>query len=108
MCWAKRFWPESFASVTGEQDGTIWLRETKVTQNWGWIESRWILVKGTSRQEFTVSHRIYSGTELSVLLHQCGFEPVRIFGSLEGTPYDQKAERLVAVVTKPPESGETA
>jgi SAM-dependent methyltransferase len=82
-------------------DGAICLREMKVSQDWGWIDSRWILLKGTSRQEFSISHRLYSGTELAKLLRECGFVSVRILGDFAGAPYDHKAKRLVAIARKP-------
>jgi hypothetical protein len=44
--------------------------------------------------------RPYSGVELSVLLKQAGFREVATHGSLAATPYDHRAERLVAVATK--------
>jgi hypothetical protein len=35
------------------------------------------------------------------LLKEAGFEKVKLFGSLQGIPYDLKAQRLVAVGRKP-------
>jgi hypothetical protein len=34
------------------------------------------------------------------MLHETGFGLVRIFGNLEGDPYDQNAQRLVDVAYK--------
>jgi hypothetical protein len=47
-----------------------------------------------------MSLRLYAGSELATLLRQAGFGRVELFGSLERTPYDQTATRLVAVATK--------
>jgi SAM-dependent methyltransferase len=99
-----------------EQDGALLLEERKMTQDWSWIENRWIVIKGArkamgqsagrdrprlSAQEFRFGLRIYSARELRTLLESVGFERVRCYGSLRGTPYDHTAERLVVVARKP-------
>jgi len=83
-----------------EDDGVIWLEERKVSKDWTWIDSRWILLRGDKRDEFRVSHRLYSAAELAALLKDCGFRSVDIYGNLAGAPYDQNAERLVVVAHK--------
>jgi SAM-dependent methyltransferase len=52
------------------------------------------------RREYTFTHRLYSGTELAESLRRAGFEPVSLYGSLAGRPYDETAETLVAVAEK--------
>ena len=76
------------------------LSERKVTQNWGRIETRWIVIQGTKRAEHRVSVRSYSAVELSSLLFDCGFSEVQAYGSLDGIDYDQRAQRLVVVGRK--------
>jgi len=44
--------------------------------------------------------RLYSGAELMALMKQAGFRRVETYGSLAAIPYDNRAERLVAVATK--------
>ncbi|HUJ71702.1 MAG TPA: class I SAM-dependent methyltransferase [Verrucomicrobiae bacterium] len=83
-----------------EDDGVIWLEERKVSKDWTWIDNRWILLRGDKRDEFRVSHRLYSAAELAALLKDCGFQSVDIFGNLAGAPYDHTAERLVVVAHK--------
>lgn len=90
--WQERDWHE--------QDGSIFLRESKVCQNWSWVENKWILLEGSERQEFEFGHRIYSAVELSRLLVDCGFRDVEVFGNLAGDDYDHTAERLVLVGEK--------
>lgn len=80
-----------------EREGYIWLQEQKVTQNWSWMQSKWILIKGNERVEGNISHRLYSATEAAALLTGGGFSRADIYGSLEGIPYDHKAQRLIAV-----------
>lgn len=81
----------------GEEGDLLVLSEKKVSQNWGCIETRWIVIRGTERFEHQVSVRSYSAVELSSLLASCGFPKVRVYGSLDGTKYDQAAQRLVVV-----------
>jgi SAM-dependent methyltransferase len=83
-----------------EEDGWLLLQETRVTKNWSWVESRWIVLKDDKKQEFNISHRLYSAVELISLLTQCGFESVDIYGDVKGGPYDHTAQRLVAVAHK--------
>ena len=84
-----------------EQDGVLYLQERQVTEDWSWIENRWIAIDATGRHETQVSHRVYSAVELRRLLVECGFAEVRVFGDLAGAPYDHKATRLVALATAP-------
>ena len=82
------------------EDGTLMLEERKIRSGWDWIDNRWILLRGGARKEFRVGHRLYSAAELSSLLTDCGFASVDVYGSLEGTPYDHTARRLVLVASK--------
>ncbi|MBI4499351.1 MAG: methyltransferase domain-containing protein [Chloroflexi bacterium] len=91
--WQERDWHE--------EDDILILQERKVSQAWGWMENRWILVQDGRRTEFTVSHRLYAATELAALLRACGFSHVEVYGSLDGSAYDQTARRLVVVGRKP-------
>ena len=84
----------------GEEGDLLILSEKKVSQNWGRIETRWIVIRGTERFEYRVSVRSYSAVELSSLLAACGFPKIQVYGSLDGTEYDQAAQRLVVVGRK--------
>ena len=83
-----------------EEGDLLILSEKKVTQNWGRVETRWIVIRGAERIEHRVSIRSYSATELSSLFDACGFSEVQVYGSLDGTAYDQEAQRLVVVGRK--------
>jgi SAM-dependent methyltransferase len=83
-----------------EQSGYLVLEERKVSPDWSRIESRWILIKGKTRQEFTFSLRLYSAGEIKGLLKGAGFRRVEVFGGLSGAPYDHQANRLVIVAKK--------
>lgn len=80
-----------------EQNGTYFLQERTLSNNWGRMQNRWILIQDGIVQEARVSHWIYSATELVGLLTSSGFSHVAIYGDLEGAPYDQVAKQLVAV-----------
>jgi SAM-dependent methyltransferase len=83
-----------------QNDGSLMLEERKVLGAWERIENRWILIRGADRIEKMFTVRLYSGTELATLLRRAGFGEVSIYGTLNATPYDQNAERLVAVAKK--------
>ncbi len=79
------------------EDGSFWLQERHVDRGWSWMRNRWLMLRGGVREEFWVEHRIYSAAELAALLLGAGFASAEPFGSLSGTPYDERAERLVVV-----------
>ena len=83
-----------------EQHGALFLEERKVSKDWSWMENRWIILRGQERREFEISHWLYSAAELSAMARECGFGSVEVYGSLEGTPYDHTAGRLVVVAHK--------
>lgn len=83
-----------------ERDGTFFLEEHQVTDQWSWVENRWILVNDGQVDEYEVSHRLYSAAELSDLLRRAGFSEVDIYGDLDGDDYDQNAEKLVAIARR--------
>lgn len=80
-----------------EENGVLILEERKLSKNWGWIESRWIMFKDNNRTELRLSHRLYSAVELTSLLTGCGFTHVDAYGGLAGSAYDHTATRLVIV-----------
>ena len=76
------------------------LEERIVREGWSVIENHWIWIRGPEQKVYTWTIRLYSGAELMALLSNAGFSTVQLYGSLAGTPYDQTAQRLVAVATK--------
>ncbi|MBW7990224.1 MAG: hypothetical protein FVQ84_09450 [Planctomycetes bacterium] len=87
----KRWW---------EEDGVIILEESKLSEDWSSVESRWITIRDDRRDDFRFSLRLYSAAQLSELLKSCGFGQVRVYGDLSGSPYNQTAKRLVIVAHK--------
>lgn len=80
-----------------EEGNKLVLSERKPIQNWGRMQTRWIVINGNQRIEHTVSIRSYSAAELSSLLSECGFSKVKVYGNLEGIEYNQIAKRLVVI-----------
>lgn len=78
----------------------IVLEERKILGDFERIESKWIIIKDNKIEEFTIKLRLYSAFEIKSLLKECGFKKVEIFGDLNGSPYYDKASRLVVVGTK--------
>jgi SAM-dependent methyltransferase len=80
-----------------ERDGWTILTEFKVEGAWDGLRHRWVLMRGDERFDRSFVLRLYSGREMREALLAAGFDAVEIYGSLEGAPYDEKAESLVAV-----------
>lgn len=83
-----------------ETNGDLWLFEREVTNDWSWMQNRWILVRDGQRKEFHLAHRIYAASELTRLLTDGGFSETEVYGDLDGSPYDHEASRLVVVGRK--------
>jgi SAM-dependent methyltransferase len=83
-----------------ERDGVIALHERRVSQNWSWMWNRWIMLRGNERIENEISHRLYAATELIALMTDCGFSRADAYGSLDGSPYDHTAQRLIVLGRK--------
>ena len=64
------------------------------------LSNQWILIDGERAVCREWDHEVFTGRELRDCLHAAGFGPVRLYGSLAGTPYDTEAERLIAVACR--------
>ena len=76
--------------------GEMLVQHAEVLPGWARVRLQWLLIKDEHARRFEIEHNLYSGRELSALLEEAGFRDVQIFGSLDGTPYDAAATRLVA------------
>lgn len=83
-----------------EQDGVYCMEEREPIENWSRLKLRWIFVKDGTVSEFNLILRLYSAHELTELLTLAGFREVSVYGGLDGSPYDQKANRLVVAAVK--------
>jgi SAM-dependent methyltransferase len=77
------------------------LEEREAIENWSKMHNLWMFIErdGTVHR-WHVTHWIYSGTEIKDMLEKVGFSDVKIYGALDGRPYDNEAEKLVVVATK--------
>ena len=80
-----------------EKEGILILKERRLSQAWSWIENRCIMIKDGNRNEFRISHRLYSAAELTSLLTGCGFSSTEVYGDFSGGDYNQMAKRLVVL-----------
>jgi SAM-dependent methyltransferase len=87
-------------AVEKRPDGSIWVSTREIIDDWYRIRSHWFLIRDRKVTETSFDTALYSGRELAHLLKKTGFEQVKLFGSLQGIPYDLKAQRLVAVAQK--------
>jgi hypothetical protein len=76
------------------------VQRRRVIDDWSRIEAEWLFFQDGGMKRFVLRHWIYSGAELKELLLSGGFETVRLFGNLDGSPYGPTAARLVAVARK--------
>jgi SAM-dependent methyltransferase len=83
-----------------EHDGRIFLQERWLSDDFSWIDNRWILLEDGRQREFTFGHRLYSAAELKNLFRRCGFRNVEVFGDLAGAAYDHQAKGLVIIGIK--------
>jgi len=79
------------------EDGSLFIDRCQVVDDWTRVENEWILIKDGRARTLRIRLNVYSGQELKDRLLQAGFSRVDLYGSLDGTPYDREAARLVAV-----------
>ena len=71
-----------------------------MSEDWGKLDVRWIVLSGARRCEHRLALRLYSAIDLKTLLTDVGFEGVKAYGSLAAAPYNHEAGRLVLVGRK--------
>lgn len=89
-----RYWHE-------EENGSIRLEEAVANDDWTWNTTRWIILEGAERREYTYGMRLYDSSELGDLLSSVGFSGIKAFGNLSGEPYGSDAHHIVLHVRKP-------
>jgi SAM-dependent methyltransferase len=83
-----------------ERGGYTVLTESNPVDSWGSVCNRWILIKDGQRREKVFIQRLYAASELRSLLFQAGFTAVELYGNWDESPYDEKAQTLIAVARK--------
>lgn len=81
----------------GEIDDTLFIERRSLEADGSRLASHWSITSASGRRDFVVRQRLYRADELADVLVRCGFDPPEIFGSLDGAPYDEAAEYLVAL-----------
>ena len=90
----ERIW---YPSTEGDE---YLLEHHEVLDGFRGIVNTWTVVRDGAHRIFQVTVRLYSGVELEAALHRAGFRQVRLYGNLDGAPYDHEAERLVVIAEK--------
>lgn len=88
------------ANTWFERDHYKILLEYSIEMNWTILKNRWLFFDGKDMKEYQFSQRLYSALELAQLLYKNGFDDIDIWGSWEGDPYDNSAERLIVIGKK--------
>jgi len=83
-----------------EEDGVFFLEDRKPIDGWTRMQNRWLVIDENGHNEAKFSHRLFSGGEMKLLLEKNGFHSIKLYGHLEGIPYDHNAVRLVVVAEK--------
>lgn len=82
-------------------DGSMLVQRPEIYDDWTRVKNHWTVVKGDQATPFTFHHTIYSGQELKDRMARAGFEAIKLYGDLDGNPYDSNAKRLVVAGFKP-------
>ena len=94
-----RIFQSSISTVL--DDGTVVVQRPEIFDNWSRIRNDWTIIRGSRATTFTFQHNIYSGQELKDRMSDAGFESIKLYGDLNGDPYDISAKRLVITGIKP-------
>jgi SAM-dependent methyltransferase len=91
-----------FQPTTSQQlpDGTTLVQRHEVFDDWNHARNEWFVIKDGKAEVFYFDLRLYSGTEMKQLLNQAGFTEMKLYGDLEGNPFDHEKNRLCVVARK--------
>lgn len=99
---AMRFRPRDWFHVDAEDPNAgIVLEEREIIDHWRRVRTRWIYFQNGKRFDRTSAIRLFSAGELIMMLEQTGFVDCEAFGTLDCTPYDTTAKRLIVKARKP-------
>jgi SAM-dependent methyltransferase len=65
------------------------------------IEGRWVISSARRRQKRRSSMRIYTRAQMDRLMRTAGLEPVRVYGDVDGRPYDRGTRWMATVGRRP-------
>ena len=82
-------------------DGSVVIDRRDVLEDWTRVRMEWTIIRDKDVRVYTIHHTVYSGQELKDRFTAAGFADVKLYGSIDGAPYDREAERLIATGRKP-------
>jgi SAM-dependent methyltransferase len=95
---AKNFAP---FHVDPHPDGSMLVEQRRILNEWSRVHTDWTVIRNNRAQRFAFEVNLYSGQELREAMEDVGFADVKLFGNIEGGPYDTTARRLIAIGRKP-------
>lgn len=87
--------------ATELQDGALLVERPTLTDDMTRYSNQWHLLRDGQAHTAEWHHNLYSGQEMRALLEQAGFCDIRLYGSLDGDPYDLDAQRMVVLGQRP-------
>jgi hypothetical protein len=76
----------------------------QIIDDWSRVQNEWTIIRMGKVRKFNFKLNLYSGRELLEKMEQAGFNPVQLYGNMNGDVYGPNAKRLVAVGRKPKRS----
>lgn len=92
-----------FRPVTTEEleDGSLLIQRHTIEHGWKRISNDWLIVRDEALEgRFRFSHWVYSARELQAMMLEAGFDFAAVHGDFDGSPYDDRARRLVLVAAR--------
>lgn len=83
-----------------ERSGFLVLEERHLNFARNRVESRWIVLKGAERKEYTLSLRVFTLAELLGLFAEAGLKVLGYYGGFRGEPWSLEANRLAIVAER--------
>jgi SAM-dependent methyltransferase len=83
-----------------DPQGKVVIMHSQPLDDWQRMRNSWVVLDGERARRFEFTLNLYSGAGLTKMLETAGFGDIKLFGSLDGTPYDATATRLVAVARR--------
>lgn len=91
----------NFVSETKkEREGMIMISKSSFSLDGKRLNGTSIFKKGDKSFELISSYRLYSISELKELLSDCGFKKISIYDDYDGSQYNNKSNRLIALAYK--------
>lgn len=85
-----------------ELDDKYLLEKREIQDDWKYIHTKWTFISPQEKNinEYKSTIRLYSAAELESKLKKIGFSQIEIYGSFEGDPYNEEAERTLVIAQK--------